>query len=171
MDGQWYFDLRDLPRHKTEVIHAMSRSGYTDEYDEGNPPCLYRQAVRRAIKGARGQRLLVKLRDALDAMPVKRLIDGVIKDEHGDVCAFGVLDPNAPMSEDNWDGYCAENLAKHFGIATALAAEIVYMNDEANWQPETPEERWARMRAWVEKQLEPPPATDAVDPVGRDSSA
>ena len=36
-----------------------------------------------------------------------------------------------------------------FGIAPALAREIVWENDEAGWYDETPESRWKRMRAWV----------------------
>ena len=45
--------------------------------------------------------------------------------------------------------------ARHFGIAQAMAAEITYMNDEYPYQSETPEARWARMRAWVERQIGP----------------
>ena len=124
----------------------MSRSGYADD---GDDPGLWRGAVRRATTGYRGQYLLRRLRDALDAMPVKRLIADAIKDETGDVCAFGALDPSASL-------YSARDLAEHFGIAMALAAEIVYMNDEAlHWRSrdETPEARWIRMRAWVDEQI------------------
>ena len=126
----------------------MSRSGYSDDCEHLE---LWRQAVEQATLGARGQRFLRKLRDALDAMPVKRLITGAIKDEKtGEVCALGALDSTAPY-------YDAEELAKHFGIARALTAEIVYMNDE--WPrhdiSETPEQRWARMRAWVGRQIGP----------------
>lgn len=124
----------------------MSRSGYSD--DCGNLG-LWRGAVQRATLGYRGQHLLRKLRDALDAMPTKRLITDAIKDDAGEVCALGALDSNAPL-------YDAPELAKHFGIAHALAAEIVYMNDEyPPWTPETPEQRWTRMRAWVDAQIVP----------------
>lgn len=130
----------------------MSRSGYTDDFDD-YPLDLYRQAVHRATTGYRGQHLLKKLRDALDAMPVKRLIANQIKDSAGAVCALGALDPNAPGFEDD---YSADQLGRHFNIARSLAAEIVYMNDEyGQWSatPETPEQRWARMRAWVDSQI------------------
>lgn len=138
----------------------MSRSGYSDYSDI--PLDLYQAAVDRATFGKRGQSLLRRLRDALDAMPVKRLIAGNLKDKSGEVCALGALDPNAPaLHEDETWGYDddfehAEKLGRHFNIATALAAEIVYMNDEHNnWRTpeETPEERWTRMRAWVDKQI------------------
>ena len=122
----------------------MSRSGYSDDCDN---PALYRQAVRRATTGYRGQAFLLRLRDALDAMPTKRLITDEIKDESGDVCALGAVDPNVGE-------YDAEYLAEHFGIAHALAAEIVYMNDEFPYKGDkTPEKRWTRMRAWVAKQI------------------
>ncbi len=134
----------------------MSRSGYSDDCEN---LALWRQAVHRATTGYRGQYLLQKLRDALDAMPTKRLITGAIKDDAGEVCALGALDPTATH-------YYAEELAEHFGIARALAAEIVYRNDEdgplyqrdaegilVRRSPETPEERWTRMRAWVQAQI------------------
>lgn len=144
----------------------MSRSGYTDN-DSDIPLELYRQAVRRATTGYRGQHLLCRLRDALDAMSNKRLIVGNIRDEAGEVCALGALDPTAPAyNEDEYDDdEHPRKLAKHFGIAPALASEIVYMNDEAvAWRSaETPEQRWIRMRAWVQSQIVPP-VNDAVDP-------
>lgn len=138
----------------------MSRSGYSDDGDDDYPVALYRQAVRRAMTGYRGQHLLRRLRDALDAMPNKRLITGNIKDESGDVCALGALDPMAPKyDEDEYDDFeHPRKLAMHFGIAPALASEIVYMNDEYDtWRfcEETPEQRWARMRAWVDRQIVP----------------
>lgn len=139
----WIYRIDGKGRKST-----MSRSGYSDDYENVG---LWRQAVKRAASGYRGQHLLRKLRAALDAMPVKRLITGAIRDEQGEVCALGALDPTAP-------DYYAEELAAHFKIATALASEIVYMNDEWNaWRTasETPEERWTRMRAWVESQITP----------------
>ncbi len=148
----------------------MSRSGYSDDFDTDDiPGCLWRQAVHRATTGYRGQHLLRKLLASLDAMPEKRLIADAIKDESGNVCAFGALDPNAPAyrGEDDDFGEHARALAKHFGIAHSLAAEIVYMNDEAvSWRTpeETPEARWIRMRAWVDAQIVPsPPKNQPVD--------
>ncbi len=138
----------------------MGRSGYSDDCDSDIRIELYRQAVHRATTGYRGQHLLKKLRAALDAMPNKRLIAGNIQDASGQVCALGALDPTAPKYNDDewdveWDGH-ARKLAKHFNVAPALASEIVYMNDEYDsWRnrAETPEQRWSRMRAWVEKQI------------------
>lgn len=135
----------------------MSRSGYSDDYEGEVPLEFYRQAVHRATTGYRGQHLLCKLRDALDAMPVKRLIAGDIKDSDGNVCALGALDATAPAYDEDDDGWDhSRQLAAHFNIAHALAAEIVYMNDEyCSWRSkdETPEQRWIRMRAWVDSQI------------------
>lgn len=127
----------------------MSRSGYSDDCDNVE---LWRGAVDRAILGGRGQRFMRKLRDALDALPTKRLIAGALVDERGEVCALGAVDPAANVDPD--DRYA---VAAHFDIAPALAAEIAYMNDEwaAMWRNETPEQRWARMREWVDKQIGP----------------
>lgn len=136
----------------------MGRSGYSDDSGDSDIPIeLYRQAVHRATTGYRGQHLLKKLRDALDAMPTKRLIAGNIKDDAGQVCALGALDPNAPKYDEDWgdDDEHPRKLAKHFNVAPALASEIVYMNDEAfSWKgDETPEARWTRMRKWVDEQI------------------
>jgi hypothetical protein len=173
---QWSFRtkvMRGAGSHAERIV--MGRSGYSDDFgDDGEYPlALYRQAVRSAITGQRGQGLLRRLRDALDAMPTKRLITNAIKDESGDVCAFGALDPSAPSTphdEDYWDdGSNAEELANHFGIARALAAEIVFQNDEAlSWrcQDETPEQRWKRMRAWVEQQIVQPRNDEASGSAG-----
>jgi hypothetical protein len=134
----------------------MSRSGYSDDCDNLG---LWRGAVHRAITGYRGQHLLKRLRDALDAMPAKRLIADEIQNTSGEVCALGALDPSATS-------YDARDLADHFGVAWSLAAEITYLNDEAgrfHWvrdidgefvrHDETPEERWKRMRAWVSEHI------------------
>ena len=133
----------------------MSRSGYSDDCEH---VALWRGAVKRATRGYRGQHLLKQLCAALDAMPVKRLIADAIVNDAGDVCALGALDATAPPYSaddcDDWD--YARNLAKHFNIAHALASEIVYMTDEAAiWLAETPEQRWTRMRAWVDTQIVP----------------
>lgn len=126
----------------------MSRSGYSDDCENVQ---LWRAAVDRAMRGARGQHFLRKLRTALDAMPVKRLIAHEIANERGEVCALGAVDPNPTI-----DAHDRDEVAAHFGIAPAMAAEIAYMNDEWMWRMnETPEQRWARMRAWVEEQIVP----------------
>lgn len=124
----------------------MSRGGYSDECEHIE---LYRAAVDRATFGARGQRFLHRLRDALDAMPVKRLITDEIATRDGEVCALGAVEPVTTIDPEDTIA-----IARHFDIAPALAAEIVYENDEVAHR-ETPEARWVRMRAWVQRQIGP----------------
>jgi hypothetical protein len=60
----------------------MSRSGYSDDYDDGNSLAMYRGVVASAMRGKRGQAFFRDLVDALDAMPEKRLIEGdLIREE------------------------------------------------------------------------------------------
>ena len=63
------------------------------------------------------------------------------------------------------DSHCRESVSEAFDIAEAMAAEIVYENDEhpgnyemqpdgrGKWVAETPEHRWHRMRKWVESNI------------------
>lgn len=161
----------------------MGRAGYSDDWDgEGPPPEFWRRAVVNAMTGKRGRQFLCDLRDALDAIPTKRLIAGELQDADGEVCAMGsvgvrrgvdmsALKRPADCSEEDWesDWDCesyenARILAKWFNIAPSLAQEVMYQNDEASWDTETPEKRWLRIRKWVAKKLgetyESPPNGD-----------
>ena len=129
----------------------MSRSGYNEDYDDGNP-WLYEQAVSRAFNGHRGQAFLRDMLAALDAMPVKRLIahEWVKGDE---ACALGVIAKARGVSGDvakydPGDPEGARGAAYLLNIAESMAREVVYWNDECA-RRETPEERWTRMRKWV----------------------
>jgi hypothetical protein len=57
------------------------------------------------------------------------------------------LDPEEP-----------ESVASAFNIATQLAQEIVYENDDGGWRLETPEQRYVRMLNWVRKVISRPEA-------------
>jgi hypothetical protein len=168
----------------------MSRSGYCDDLDDPLALGRWRAQVRSATRGKRGQKLLRDMLAALDAMPEKRLVSGVLevsseidernaqkwvdmfKDpdaanryrEHyvatrpssfkeGDVCALGALGRVRGLDMTELDPEQPESVAAAFDVAEPLAREIVYMNDEGTWRIETPEERWTRMRAWVESQI------------------
>ena len=129
----------------------MSRSGYGEDGGgpEGN---LWRGAVESAIHGRRGQRFLKDLLAALDALPEKRLIaDDLEKD--GEVCAIGALGKQRGVDMAKIDPEDCDRVARVFGIAPALAAETVFMNDEAFWR-ETPEQRFERMRSWVARNIQ-----------------
>lgn len=143
----------------------MSRSGYSDDCDGWELIC-WRGAVASAIRGQRGQALLREMRDALDAMPDKRLIAGELIDESGCVCALGSVAQARGMDVAGVDTYDREELAQRFGIARALAAEIMNVNDEnmAHYAyPPLPGEtkeqrRWRGVRKWVGEQLKAPAA-------------
>ena len=129
----------------------MSRSGYSEEIEDNWSRIIWRGAVTSAIRGRRGQAFLKELLAALDAMPEPRLIKSELE-AGGDVCAIGAVGKarGIDMSKIDSDDY--ERVALEFGIATALAREIVYMNDEGcSWKQETSEERFERMREWIDR--------------------
>ena len=129
----------------------MSRSGYHEDCENLD---LYRHSVERAIKGKRGQAFLCELADALDAMPVKRLIAEHLIDDVGEVCAIGAVCKARAIDLGKVYEDDSQSIADAVGIARALAAEIAWMNDEENYDPETPEQRWVRMREWVRRNIE-----------------
>lgn len=130
----------------------MSRSGYSDDCENWSLIC-WRGAVTSAMKGKRGQAFLLELRDAMDAMPEKRLVADVLEAD-GQFCTIGVLGAKRGINMKALDPDDREGVAEAFGIAPALAAEIVFMNDEGSWNAETPEQRWVRMREWVESNIQ-----------------
>jgi len=142
----------------------MSRSGYHDDHDSDYPLALWRGAVASSIRGKRGQAFLKELLATLDAMPEKRLaawvwdepITGMpFSPRGGEVCALGAVTrargiDTSHLDPEDSDG--AEFVASTLDIAPCLAREIVYENDE-HWVPETPEQRWQRMRNWVDANI------------------
>lgn len=134
----------------------MSRSGYSDDCENLQ---LWRRAVDNAINGQRGQSFLRELLAALDALPQKRLIDHKLQDADGEVCAIGSVGRCRGVDMSTVDVEDTESVAKAFGIARALAAEIEFINDDdfAYWRSrETPEQRWERVRKWVSEQIRAP---------------
>lgn len=139
----------------------MSRSGYCDDL-EPLAQGRWTAQVRSATRGKRGQALLKDLLAALDWMPVKRLIVHDLVDRDGEVCALGACGKFRGLDMANIDPEEPEQVAAAFDVAEQLAQEIVYWNDEygsvrkpdGSYGPETPEERWVRMRAWVARQID-----------------
>lgn len=140
----------------------MSRSGYIEDCDDYLEMGRWRGRVASAMRGKRGQALLRDLRDALDAMPVKRLGANSFQ-AGGDFCTLGVLGharglemadlepkPQYEWREDECD---ADLIGERFNVASSMAQEIMYMNDEAFYSNEDPEHRWVRMRAWVDTKI------------------
>lgn len=135
----------------------MSRSGYIDDWDDTWATIRARGAVVSASTGKRGQAFFRDLRDALDAMPAKRLVsDALVREDSTgfeNVCALGALGKARGIDMKGVDPDDSRSVAALFGIAESLAREVVYNNDEANWDDETPEQRWTRVRRWVDSQI------------------
>lgn len=133
----------------------MGRSGYIDGYgdsaDERWSLICWRGAVSSAMRGRRGQEFLKEMLAALDAMPEKKLIKEDLVDEYDSnlVCSFGAVGQSRGLDMSNLDPEDSDSVSEVFGIARAMAREIVYINDEWS-RRQTPEERFTRMRAWVE---------------------
>ena len=143
----------------------MSRSGYSDDCDDVRFN-LYRANVDRAIAGKRGQAFLREMAAALDAMPVKELVAEEIVRDSEHVCAMGAVALARGLDVSAVDPEDPDTVAGKLGITRILACEIAYENDEnaplyapgppgpaGEWTrltPETPAQRWQRMRKWVD---------------------
>lgn len=174
----------------------MSRSGYTDDIDDNWRHIMWRGRVASSIRGKRGQAMLRELLEALDAMSDKRLYPNSFATASGEYCTLGVLGAARGTKMDDLgdaeDG-CDERLvAERFGVASPLAQEIMYMNDERvdnykfvgieicgpvrPYYPEygshkktinmpddaAPQRRWKVMRDWVAKQIKNTEAAHSI---------
>lgn len=142
----------------------MSRSGYTEDVDDQWQHIRWRGAVASAIRGKRGQALLIALRDALDAMPEKVLAANSFQSAEGEFCTLGVLGSQRGIEMGEFiefeDAYGLEvdhaAVAQAFGVSEALVQEIMYENDEAAvWDggPNAGAKRWSYMRRWLDKKI------------------
>jgi hypothetical protein len=137
----------------------MSRYSDCDDYDW--EPWMEGQAagaLRSAIRGRRGQRLLRDLIAGLDGLPVPELAAGALEDpETGCVCALGAVrlqrGPEAvPLPCDPTDPDLDwRELAEPFDISQALANEVVTQNDynTVNNDEQSRRHRWVSVRAWA----------------------
>lgn len=137
----------------------MSRADYSDDLDTLDLG-RWRGQVASAIRGQRGQRLLRDMLAAMDAMPERRLIAAELEAD-GEVCALGAVGRYRHVDMTDLDPGESDDVAAAFDIAEQLAREVVHLNDDCGggrivageWQPETPEQRWVRMRKWVVEQI------------------
>lgn len=130
--------------------YKMSRSGYSDDCDYLD---LYRATVDRSLAGKRGQFFLRELAGAMDAMSEKRLIENELISEQGEMCTIGVICKKREIDVSRIDVGDPERVGKLVNISRSMAAEIEYENDESGPTNETPEQRWVRMRKWVDDNL------------------
>jgi hypothetical protein len=131
----------------------MSRSGYTDGWEDNWQTIMWRGAVESAFRGRRGQAFLKEMLEALDALPEKKLVDSALE-ENGAVCAMGAVGKKRGVDMSKIDPEDSATVAGTFNIAEAMAREIAYENDECFYNnTETPEKRFQRMRSWVESRI------------------
>lgn len=160
----------------------MSRSGYSNDCEQWDL-IRWRGAVNSAIRGKRGQQFLRELAAALDAMPEKRLIANELEAD-GAFCTLGVIGAARGIDMADVDPYDRSTVSGLFNVAEALAAEIMFENDESfdgfefveaeicgplrsQWESHrrqvlvektnVPERRWRYMRAWVARHLKEAP--------------
>lgn len=147
----------------------MSRHGYVDDMDDNLAMGRWRAAVNSAIRGKRGQEFLRELLAALDALPEKKLIAQELVEQDGQVCALGAIGKARGLDMADIDPEDSDGIHTYFGIANAMAREIIWINDEVDGKyveiegppnrrsygppriyiPATPEQRFAKVRAWV----------------------
>jgi hypothetical protein len=130
------------------------RISYSEDEDYPGQFELWQANCRRSLRGKQGQQELRVLREALLAMPEKRLILGLVN-EDGEVCAIGAygrhkgIDLTTFDPEDNNH----DEVGIEGGMPPLVAWKVVEMND-LQFDRCTPEQRYERMLAWVERLLE-----------------
>lgn len=129
----------------------MSRSQYSDDCEDTLAYGRWRAQVASAIRGSRGQTLLKELATIMDAMSEKKLIKGDLA-KNNNYCTLGLVCANRGLDFKKLDPYDSEMVGDALNIAHQLAQEIAHLNDEV-CSHNTPEERWASMRLWVDRQI------------------
>ena len=137
----------------------MSRSGYND-CDDGDywQFICWRGAVTSAMNGRRGQAFLREMLDAMDALPEPKLTAHELVSHVGPrgplkipkACAIGTVALKRGVDVSNLDPENYDAVANAFGISSALAREIVYINDE--WEQD-PVKRFYAVRRWVKASI------------------
>lgn len=154
------------------------RLNYSDEEDRPGQFALWNANCQRSLKGKAGQRELRELKAALLALPEKRLIHGLLTDTDGGVCAIACYAKHKGVDLSEFD---PEDESDEVGIAAGMprlvAWKVVELNDiqlDTVWEVAhgpiqrghgvykggipfirdmTPEERYEKVLAWVQKQL------------------
>lgn len=144
----------------------MSRHGYSDDYDCDAraqwASIRWRGQVVSAFRGARGQAFLREAIQALEELPEKKLAPGSFAEVNKgqqNFCTLGAVGRKRgtdmsylqEMAEEEDD--VSADAGAAFDIARAMAAEIMYANDDGGPHNETDEQRWRRMHRWLNRRL------------------
>ncbi len=117
-------------------------------------------ALKVAIRGKRGQKLMLDIVRALDALPKKELGSDVFEDSCA-VCTLGAVakyrgqtlrDHNPMVYEGEAEEADAKAVSERMDIAPSLAREVMYEND-IPWGSDA--ERWESMRNWAISRMRP----------------
>lgn len=123
--------------------------------------------MKVVFKSKKGKKFLQEMKEALEAMPVKKLIYGSLceyrinENEEPEVvaCAIGVYAISKGMNynhllDDPEDAWSTVEIGQSFGMTQTLAWAIGYTNDSNYHYLETEEQRWQRVYNWVCKTLD-----------------
>jgi hypothetical protein len=94
----------------------MSRHGYSNDCEN---VAMWRGVIASASRGKRGQVFFRALVAALDAMPEKRLVEGELQTEDGEVCALGCLGRALGRALREVDAEDWDKLGELFDISAA----------------------------------------------------
>lgn len=136
------------------------RINYSEEEDFLGQFDLWQANCERSMRGKKGQQELRELRDALLALPDKRLICGALVDEDGEVCAIAAYGRRKGLDLSKFGAYSgSDEVGIEGGMPKLVAWKVVEMND-VEFDHLTPEQRYVKMLAWVEARLhsDPDPA-------------
>lgn len=155
----------------------MSRFDDVD-YDYVVPESFWEHNLKRALASKRGQKALREMREALLALPEKRLIAGALceatlEDDdtltHPQFCAVGAFafykrtrageNPQEVLEhlsryEDMGEPYDTATEGQRQGLAWTLAWHLAQLNDDL-LKYATPEQRYEQYLAWVDSQILP----------------
>lgn len=161
----------------------MSRVYYDDDGDNW-AYIRYGGALKSALRGKPGQQVLRDMRDALVALPKRRLGKDALCNELGDYCAWGAYAHHRGVSRtyleklSDWraDDRCfdrggpilprvalegeeqVEWVKERFGVTFTLAFEVMIINEGEDrfWETYTPEQRYQRVMRWLDEHIREP---------------
>lgn len=137
------------------------RISYSEDEDFPGQFGLWQGNVQRSLRGKKGQAELRELKAALLALPEKRLIIGALERD-GEVCAIAAYakykglslaeyKPDPELYDEDVD---SDEVGIAGGMPRLVAWEVVCRND-MHYDNCTPEQRYEKMLAWVERMLKP----------------